>query len=206
MARTPQKGDNGARNNAQPEAAQGTDENPLRVATVPPPPNDGDVDGPTPQQLKQRDGLAPLDAQRNQEQADKRHEMTNMQTDFEMANAHDPISGTPTPGVTENTPLTARQMGAPATDESGRPALTAPDKELVPQLRQKLQDAQKEDADDDSVPRDQKGFRTPEQLGIPGGVVQRIFSSLGEDGPLEAQVVPNGHFFPETGTRYRVKR
>jgi hypothetical protein len=176
-----------------------------RVAVVPPPPGAAGPGittmGPalTP---GQQAGLDPIDPERNAEQAADRSQLTNMQTDHEAENALDPVSGGPTPGVVDTAPLTAKATGAPVTDESGRPALSSDDKETVKVLRQRLTDAKSEDGKNDKLKPDRRGWRTPAQMGIPGAVVKRIAAAYPEK--MQTETVPNGHFFPETGTRYRL--
>ncbi len=182
-------------------APTGSPDNPLRVATVPPP-ADGQVTTATPALTPaQQVGLDPVDPQENIEQTKDRDERSNRQTDHELAGALDPVSGGPTPGITQGTPLTGVQTGQHPTDESGRPPLSASDEQLVPQVRDKLRQAMREDKKNNVKPEEQ-GFRSPQDLGVPGAVMKRILES---GAPLETATMPNGHFFPETGTRYRLK-
>jgi len=183
----------------------GTAEDPVRVAVVPAPADENGFVAGEALTPGQRAGLEPLDPEKDLEQAQDREHLTNLQTDFEAAEGLDAVSGGPSPGVTEQTPLTAKQQGAPASDMSGRPAvpggvnLTDQEKALVPTLQRKLKDAKAEDKDKDAAKR---GWRTPQELGIPGGVMRKFVEA---GAPLETETVPNGHFFPETGTRYRLK-
>lgn len=187
------------------QKGQGTADDPVRVAVVPPPADEGfnAAEALTP---GQRAGLDPLDPQWDAEQAQDREHLTNLQTDHEADNALDAVSGGPSPGITEQTPLTAKQQGAPASDMSGRPAvpaqaagLTEDDQKFVSVVRDKLRQAKSDDKDQEA---DRRGWRTPSELGIPGGVMRRLVEA---GAPLETETVPNGHFFPETGTRYRLK-
>lgn len=187
--------------------APGTDPaNPITVAVVPAPaPTDGFSAGDalTP---GQKAGLDPLDEQWDDEQSKDRANLTNMQTDHEMANGLDSVSRGPSPGISVDTPLTAKQIGAPPTDMSGRPALTLADEEVFGKLRQKLTESKRDDKAKGGIREDQIGWRTPFEMGIPGGVVARIVGATDPDGEkVEKAVVPNGQFFPETGTRYRLK-
>lgn len=177
----------------------GTADDPVRVAVVPAPAPDGGFVAGEALTPGQRAGLDPIDPELDAEQAQDREHRTNMQTDHELENALDPVSGGPSPAVTADAPLTARQVGAPVSDMNGRPALTDSDERLIPQIRDKLRQAKKDDSDKDD---NMRGWRTPQELGIPGAVMKRISES---GAPLESQTVPNGHFFPESGTRYRLK-
>lgn len=146
-------------------------------------------------------GLEPLDPEHNAEQAAHREHLTNMQTDHEAENALDPTSEGPTPGVTPNVAYTAAATGAPPSDMSGRPPLSESDKEMSRRLRDGLTSAKREDSEA-GVEDKRQGWRTPQQLGIPGAVIERIKAS---GAPIDSETVPSGHHFPETGTRYRVR-
>ena len=196
MAKDTRKTDN------RPADQQRGDDDVQKVAIVPNP--DAAEAGPVGPVLTrgQAAGLDPLDPARDAEQAQHRNDLINRQTDHERENSLDPTSGGPSPGVTDNTPLTAKQQGSPVTDMSGRPPLTDDDKALMPKVRDGLRKARDDDKDNDQVPDNMKGWRTPAELGIPGASMKR----MAENGaPLETMTVPNGHFFPESGTRYRLK-
>jgi hypothetical protein len=128
---------------------------------------------------------------------------TNRQTDHEAENALDPVSGGPSPGVTSQAPLTAKAAGSPVTDMSGRPALDMTEKESLPRMQQALKDARAKDRENKRIRPERQGFRTPAEMGIPGAVVRRIFDAYPDK--MEVEEVPNGHHFPETGRRYRLK-
>lgn len=174
---------------------------PLRVAIVPPSPDEGAFvagDALTP---GQKAGLDPIDPELDAEQAKDRAHRTNMQTDHEMENGLDPVSGGPSPAIMADTPLTARAVGAPPSDANGRPALSQSDQDIAPRLRDALRDARTDDKRDGKE-KARQGWRTPQEMGIPGAVVKRIMEA---GAPLESETVPNGAHFPETGTRYRLK-
>jgi hypothetical protein len=148
-------------------------------------------------------GLDPVDPERNEEEAETRFERPNLQTTHEAENALDAVSSGPSPGVSRDTPLTGRQQGQAVTDMSGRPAMEAGDEEILPQIRDKLKQAKADDKKANRLPPEQQGFRTPFEMGIPGKVVDRIIQAT--EAPVEVVEVPGGHFFPETGRRYRLK-
>lgn len=221
MAKEPKKTDAKAADSGN-DAPVGSAENPVRVATVAPPaPEGGFVAGEalTPEQ---RAGLEPLDRERDNEEAADRDNRPNRQTEHELMAGLDPVSGSPTPGVTENVSYSGAATGAPPSDMSGRPpqphpepgtarapaddkknAVTNADKEHITTVRERLSMAQREDAKNDRVPDDRKGWRTPADIGVSGAILARLHDS--GNYPLEMEAVPGGHFFPETGKRYRIK-
>lgn len=148
-------------------------------------------------------GLDPIDPELDAEQAEDRENRTNRQTDHEAENALDPVSGGPSPGVTSQAPLTAKAAGSPVTDMSGRPALDVSDKEALPRMQQALKDGRAKDKENRRLKPERVGWRTPADMGIPGAVVRRIFDAYPDK--MEVEEVPNGHHFPETGRRYRLK-
>jgi hypothetical protein len=75
------------------------------------------------------------------------------------------------------------------------------DEDFLPKIREALTKAQQDDKD---VPDRDKGWRSPFQMGIPGGVVRRVLAAV-KNAPVESRTVPNGDFFPETGTLYRLR-
>lgn len=188
---------------AKPAAPDGTAANPVRVAIAPAPAPDGGFVAGEALTPGQRAGLDPLDPALDAEQAKHREHRTNMQTDHEAENALDPLSGGPSPAVTANAPLTAVALGAPVTDMSGRPPLSANEAGYATQMKDKLTAKRRADRADKSI-RDERlhGWMTPFDMGIPGAIVKRIVEA---GAPVESEMVPNGHFFPETGTRYRLK-
>lgn len=175
-----------------------------RVAVVPDPTPMPGIAGATPALTPgQLAGLDPIDPELDAEQAADREGRTNRQTDHEAENALDPVSGGPSPGVTSQAPLTAKAAGSPVTDMSGRPALDMTEKESLPRMQQALKDARAKDRENKRIRPERQGFRTPAEMGIPGAVVRRIFDAYPDK--MEVEEVPNGHHFPETGRRYRLK-
>lgn len=188
----------------QPEQKKGpvgSADNPVYTAPAPAPDLGVTLGGPA-MNPKQAAGLEPVNPEFDAEQAEQRQDLPNLQTDHERENTLDPVSGGPSPGITEDTPLTGVQQGQQPTDMSGRPPMQAGDEEILPKIRDALKRA---NADDRKAGKNQQdtGWRTPADMGIPGGVVARIVAASGA--PVETAEMPNGRFFPETGTRYRLK-
>lgn len=187
------------------DAPLGSAENPMRMTTVAPPPTGQVIAAGAALTPGQVVGIDPIDPKRNAEEAKDRANLPNQQTTHEAERGLDAISGTPSPGITAETPLTGRQQGQTATDMSGRPpiSLAQGDEGLLPLLKEKLTKARDKDRDDPNVSDDMKGFRSPADLGLSGGVVSRIVAAT--NAPVEVQEVPNGHAFPDSGRRYRLK-
>lgn len=152
----------------------------------------------------QRAGLEPIDPQRDAEQAADREHLTNLQTDHEAENVLDPVSGTPTPGIVTGTPLTGVAQGQLPSDESGRPPMALNDdlKALLPQVRERLTAAKKDDKNRGRNDKEQ-GYRNALELGLSGAQMRKIAEAYPER--FESVTIPQGHFFPDTGTRYRLK-
>lgn len=151
----------------------------------------------------QRAGLEPLDRVKDNEQAADRVHRTNMQTDHEADNGLDPTSSGPSPGITANASYTAAATGAPPSDMSGRPPLAENDRKALDVMRSALNGAKDKDAAEGIVKEERQGWRTPQEIGVAGGVMSRLQSIYPER--IEFEEVPNGHHFPETGRRYRLK-
>jgi hypothetical protein len=185
---------------AEQNAPQGSAEN-----QVPPPPQSLNLAAPgaalTPAQVV---GIDPVDVKMDVEESERREELPNRQTTNEALKSLDPVSGTPSPGITiqDGVGLTGVTQGQRPTDMSGRPAISREDREVFNQIREALTRAKSDDEGDDSKPKELKGKRTPLELGIPGGVVRRLMDA---GAPLQFEEVPNGHVFPETGRRYFLK-
>lgn len=218
----------------QNEAPLGSAENPMHMVEAAAPAGAVGAFGQalTPEQLA---GLEPIDRAKDNEEAAHRDEMPNRQTTHELDAGLDPISGGPTPGVTTAAPLTAVGAGAPPSDMSGRPAvdanvtdadrkaaageqakaaenrkagtgkkviLTEKDRAQIRMVRDGLTKAKQDDMDK-GKDENRIGWRTPADLGVSGATMAKLYDS--GDYPLEMETMPNGHFFPETGRRYRVR-
>jgi hypothetical protein len=170
-----------------------------RVAVVPDPaPLPVATAGPalTPEQTA---GFEPVDTLFNESEAEHRQDLPNMQTTHERENGLDPVSRSPNVGVTANAPLTAVAAGAPVTDMSGRGPMPSYQDAIGP-VRDALRKAMSDDKDLDD---NQRGWRTPQDLGVPRTTIEAM---IADGAPIESANVPNGHFFPETGTKYRIAR
>lgn len=151
---------------------------------------------------RQRAGLDAIDPEHDDEQAEHKAEMPNMQTDHEAENTLDPVSSAPEVAISPDTPLTGLQTGQKPTDMTGRPPmLSGSDEELVPAIRKALTKAHADDTKNGTA-SDRIGWRTPQDIGISGAVLERVMRS---GAPIEMEEVPGGAFFPETGRRYRFK-
>lgn len=141
-------------------------------------------------------GLDPIDPAKNAEEAANRAKMPNMQTTHELDNGLDPLSQSPNPGVAPNAALTAVTAGRPVSDMSGRPPI---DPAAMERVRDGLRAAKSDDKDSGDARR---GARTPQELGVPRAQLEAM---IADGAPLESEDVPAGHFFPETGRRFRLK-
>lgn len=175
-----------------------------RVEIVPPAP-DGQAVGATAALTPgQAAGLDPIDPQRDEEEQGHKEEMTNLQTTHEAENVLDGVSGTPTPGITAATPLTGLQQGQHPSDMSGRPPMELGGdlQGLLPKVRDGLRKAKSDDKNK-NLRDEERGYRNALELGLSGADMRRIAEAYPER--FETVTLPNGHFFPDTGTRYRLK-
>lgn len=183
----------------------GSADNPVYMATVAAPPAPINVAAPgaalTPGQIT---GTDPVDPKKDLEEHGRRDELPNRQTTFESERAVDPVSGTPSPGITleDGVGLTGVTQGQTPTDMSGRRAVSKDDRNTFNVVREALSKAQEEDGPNNDVQPSLKGGRTPAQLRVPGGALRRLVEA---GAPLRFEEVPNGHNFPETGRRYFLK-
>lgn len=159
----------------------------------------------------QLEGLDPIDRETHLDQAARRGEMTNMQTDHEAMNGLDGVSGTPNPGVTEQQSAAHTQPGARGSDMSGNPPkadpLAALSREQVEGARKALTQADRQDvangkAGNEVATERSAGWRTARQL----GVHKATLDALVEAGRVEVDSAPGMSHMPETGRLYRIKR
>lgn len=156
-------------------------------------------------------GLDPIDAEKHLDEAARRAEMTNMQTEHEAAGGLDAVSGTPNPGVTEDQSRAHTQPGARGSDMSGRPPMGDPlaalDRANLSAVRTALERAEAQDMangkpGNEVATRRSAGWRSLRDL----GVHKATLDALVQAGKVETQNAPGMAHMPESGKLYRIKR
>lgn len=149
---------------------------------------------------RQAAGLDPVDAERHVREANDRAGLQNGQTAHEAANALDPVSGTPNPGVTETVRHSAPgRLGA--SDMSGREPMPDPFAGLDQQARGVMEKLRKASKDAHQRGRAEgHGWLDLRQL----GVNKATMDALEKSGAVHRAHRPGGEFAPETGTVYRI--
>lgn len=161
------------------------------------------------------DEADPLTSEQHLDEAARRNELTNRQTQTEFETGRDAISGTQNPGITQASGHT-HQGDDTDSDMSGRKPFEDPaaalDPELVEGARKALRRA--EDQDRANIPES----HTPEQrkaaersagwrsLRDLSGVHATTMAALVKSGRVEEGHAPGMHHSAEAGKLYRIKR
>lgn len=133
----------------------------------------------------QLDGLDPIDAEEHLDQAARRSEMTNMQTDHELQNGLDPVSGrAPMPNP-----------------------LNAVSRETLNEARSAFERAERQDIangkkGNEASTYNSAGWRSLRDLGIAKATADALVAY----GRVEVGSAPGMSHMPETGRLYRIKR
>lgn len=159
----------------------------------------------------QIEGLDPIDVETHLDEASRRAELTNMQTEHETMSGLDAVSGTPNPGVTQEQSAAHTQPGNVGSDMSGRPPMASPMQSVEPSVldeakaafdKAEQQDLANGKKGNEEATKRSAGWRSLRDL----GVHKATMDALVAQGTVEVGSAPGMAHMPETGRLYRIKK